>query len=67
MRDTLYEGSWTDFTRDLEARASGGPHVFETVPTSAAMKSTIAHHLALITEMAQWEKRYGQTLSPDTD
>ncbi len=67
MRDTLYEGNWDDFARDLEARASGGRHVFETVPTSPAMKNTIAHHLSLISEMAGWEERFGETLSPDAD
>ena len=67
MRDTLYEGSWDDFARDLESRASGQRHVFETVPTSPAMKNTIAHHLLLISEMAGWEERVGETLSPDAD
>jgi len=67
MRDTLYEGNWGDFTRDLEARVRGEQHVFETVSASPAMKDTIAHHLALISEMARWEERYGETLSPDSD
>ena len=41
MRDTLYEGSWEDFARDLRARAEDMPHIFETVPTSQQMKATI--------------------------
>jgi len=65
MRDTLYEGSWDDFAKDLEARAAGKAHVFETVPTSAAMRDTINHHLSLIRELAQWEARSGETLSAD--
>jgi len=67
MRDTLYEGRWDDFARDLEARAAGRPHVFETVSASPAMRDTIAHHLTLIAEMAHWEDRFGETLSPDAE
>ena len=55
IRDTLYEGNWNDFLRDLNARAQNRPHVFEIVPTSPEMKSTIAHHLALIEQMRNWE------------
>jgi len=65
MRDTLYEGDWGDFARDLEARVSGRAHVFDTVPPNEAMTETIARHLALITEMARWEKRFGRRLTPD--
>jgi len=65
MRDTLYEGNWGDFTRDLEARASGQPHVFETVPDNRAMRDTIIRHLGLIAEMARWEERFGRPLTPD--
>ncbi len=66
MRDTLYEGAWGDFSRDLRARVDGKPHVFETVPTSAAMRDTIAHHLSLIAEMDEWEQKCGETLSADS-
>ena len=67
MRDTLYDGAWEDFNRDLRARIDGKPHVFQTVPTSAAMRDTIAHHLVLIAEMDEWEKAIGDTLSADSD
>jgi len=55
MRDTLYEGSWEDFERDLRARADGQPHVFTTMPTSPAMKATIQNHLTMIDHMRNWE------------
>lgn len=67
MRDTLYEGVWADFSRDLRSRVEGKPHVFETVPTSEAMRDTIAHHLLLIAEMDEWEQRLGETLSADAE
>lgn len=63
MRDTLYEGSWEDFERDLRARAEGQPHVFETVPTSPEMKATIGTHLAMIEQMRAWETQHRSTLS----
>ena len=63
MRDTLYEGSWEDFARDLRARAEDQPHVFETVPTSPQMKATIAAHLAMMDQMKDWENEHGCTLS----
>jgi len=62
MRDTLYEGSWDDFEHDLRARGECKPHVFETVPTSKEMQRTILGHLALISEMREWEERVGQAL-----
>jgi len=65
MRDTLYEGSWEDFTRDLRARLQGRPHVFETVPDSPSMQATIRDHLAMIGDMQAWETRHRSTLSPD--
>jgi hypothetical protein len=55
IRDTLYEGNWNDFLRDLYARAQSRPHVFEIVAPSAEAKSTIAHHVALIEQMRNWE------------
>lgn len=67
MRDTLYEGSWEDFERDLRARAGGQPHVFETVPTSPQMRATIRQHLAMIDTMRTWELDHARTLSPDDD
>ena len=65
IRDTLYEGSWEDFIRDLEARAAGRPHVFELVPASDKMKATIAGHLRMIDEMRKWEAALGRPLRPN--
>ena len=65
MRDTLYEGSWADFTSDLQARGANKPHVFDVVPASAAVKSTIENHLAMIEAMQHWEQETGRTLHPD--
>ena len=65
IRDTLYEGSWEDFKRDLEARRRGQPHVFETVPESPEMLATIGTHLELIDAMWAWERANGQTLRGD--
>ena len=64
MRDALYEGSWEDFAQDLRARSVDRPHVFEIVPPSPEMKSTIASHLRLIDEMEAWERAHGRTLQP---
>lgn len=65
IRDTLYEGSWEDFVRDLRARAQGQQHVFETVTDSPPMKSTIASHLLMIDKMQAWEAQHGRSLSCD--
>ncbi len=65
IRETLYEGSWEDFIRDLEARAAGRPHVFELVPASDRMKATIAGHLRMIDEMRKWEAALGRPLRPN--
>lgn len=62
MRDTLYEGSWEDFTRDLRARADHEPHVFDTIPDTPGLDTTIRHHLDLISAMQQWEKEHRQVL-----
>ncbi len=62
MRDTLYEGSWEDFERDLRLRAEGKPHVFETIPDSPHMRAAITHHLELIRQMRAWEQRFGERL-----
>ncbi len=64
MRDTLYEGNWEDFTRDLRAKMAGSPHVFDIVPPSAAMRDTIENHLRLIDEMQAWEQEHDTALSP---
>ncbi|HNQ23141.1 MAG TPA: hypothetical protein PKK06_08615 [Phycisphaerae bacterium] len=64
IRDTLYEGNWEDFVHDLRARLNDEPHVFEIVPPSPAMKATIAGHLALIEEMAAWERDHDVVLKP---
>jgi len=62
IRDTLYEGSWEDFITDLRAQADGRPHVFDTVPVSVSLKTTIAHHLELISAMQAWERDQGRCL-----
>ncbi len=62
IRDTLYEGCWEDFKRDLEARRRAQPHVFETVPESPEMLATIDHHLTLIDAMGAWERANGRDL-----
>ncbi len=62
MRDTLYEGDWTDFETDLKARASDRPHVFDTVPASPTIVATIQRHLRLIADMREWETRTGRRL-----
>jgi hypothetical protein len=67
IRDTLYEGCWDDFTRDLEARRRAQPHVFETVPDSPGMAATIGNHLVLIGEMRKWEEVHGLTLRGDAN
>jgi hypothetical protein len=64
IRDTLYEGIWEDFVRDLRARAEHRPHVFETVADSPAMKPTIENHLKMIDAMRSWELEHGRTLTP---
>ncbi len=66
IRDTLYEGSWSDFLRDLKARALGEPHVYDVVAASPAMKSSISHHLALIEKMRDWETEHGSILHADS-
>jgi hypothetical protein len=64
MRDTLYEGSWEDFRRDLQARLNGEPYVFEIVPASPEMRSTIESHLRFIGEMETWERARRRPLRP---
>lgn len=67
IRETLYEGSWEDFTRDLQARLENRPHIFETVPASPAMKETMKSHLAMIDQMRTWEVQHRQTLLAGDD
>ena len=67
MRNTLYEGSWEDFRRDLAARLNNEPHVFEIVPASPEMRSTIENHLRLIEEMEAWELVHDKTLPLESD
>ncbi len=62
MRDTLYEGSWSDFVRDLEARLNGQPHVFEVVPDAPHFAETIRNHLRIIGELQAWEQANHRTL-----
>lgn len=65
MRDTLYEGSWDDFCRDLKARICGEPYVFEIVQASPRMKHTIEDHLVMIDQMRAWEARHARPLTPE--
>jgi hypothetical protein len=65
IRDTLYEGCWEDFVRDLRARAQGRPHVFDTVPQSPATSAVIEGHLGLIDDMQAWEAQTGRLLSAE--
>ena len=62
IRDTLYEGSWEDFVRDLHARALGRPHVYQTVPDSPSLRAAIKGHLHMIAEMQAWETQHQCTL-----
>lgn len=62
MRETLYDGVWADFERDLEARLAERPYVFETVAPSDDVKATIRDHLKLIREMRAWESSTGSRL-----
>ena len=62
VRDTLYEGNWDDFVRDLEARLGGQPHVFDLAPDSPHFAGTIRNHLKIISELRDWEQQYGRTL-----
>lgn len=66
IRDTLYDGQWQDFVDDLESRAEGRPHVFETVPQSPTMRDTIQGHLGLIVGMRAWEAKHGR-LAPASE
>ena len=66
MRETLYEGSWEDFIRDLRARADNKPHVFDIVPASPAVAATIKSHLAMIAQMQEWEAKHQRDRHPDT-
>jgi hypothetical protein len=62
VRDTLYEGSWEDFVADLKAQAESRPYVFDVLPPSSRMGSTISRHLALIDQLQQWEASHDTTL-----
>jgi len=65
IRDTLYEGSWEDFVRDLRARARGRPHVYQIVPDSPTIKAAIESHLDMIAKMQAWETRHHCTLGAE--
>jgi hypothetical protein len=67
IRDTLYEGSWSDFEADLQARIGGRAFVFEVVPASPEMAATIRNHLSLIAQMREWEATQGIVLRPDEE
>jgi len=65
VRDTLYEGSWDDFARDLRARRDARPHVFDIVPASETLRETILTHLRQIDRLRNWERRHGIALRAD--
>jgi len=65
IRDTLYDGKWDDFERDLRDRQAGRPYVFELLPPSDRLRATIASHLAIIDGLRRWEKEHGVTLHAD--
>ena len=65
IRDTLYEGSWGDFLRDLQAKAQSRPRVFDTVPDSPQSKQAIAGHVDMIEHMRDWEQDNGRTIRTD--
>jgi hypothetical protein len=65
LRDTLYEGSWEDFVRDLEARIAGHPYVFEIVPDTPHFTEVIRHHLQLIEALDHWEREHHAVLAAD--
>lgn len=65
IRDTLYEGSWDDFTHDLNARQDSKPHVFDIVPASDTLREAITVHLAQIARLRSWEQAHGVTLRAD--
>ena len=62
IRDTLYDGSWEDFIRDLQARLDGQPHVFDIVPDSPGFADTIRSHLGIVEQLQTWEQETGRTL-----
>ncbi len=62
IRDTLYEGSWSDFVQDLAARLDGQPHVFQVVPDTPHFADTIRNHLRIIEELQAWEQANHTTL-----
>lgn len=65
IRDTLYEGNWADFMRDLRARAVDKPHVFNIVPPTPEAREVIQSHLTMIEAMQRWEASHGRTLGAD--
>ena len=65
IRDTLYEGNWSDFTHDLVARRDSKPHVFDIEPASDRLRRTIEVHLTQIARLRSWEEKHGVTLRAD--
>jgi len=52
LRAILYEGSWDDMTRDLEARRDGKPHVFK-------LHNRIEEDLDRIQKLMAYEAQHG--------
>lgn len=51
LRDELYDGSWTEMQRDLEARRSGKPFIF-------ALVNRIEEDLERIDRLARFEQQF---------
>lgn len=56
LRDELYEGSWDEMTRDLEARRDNKPYVFK-------MASRVADDLARVSRLRKLEVENGLNLA----
>jgi hypothetical protein len=56
LRDELYEGSWEEMQRDLEARRDGKPYVFK-------LASRVGEDLDRIARLRQTEAQYGVNLA----
>lgn len=56
LRDELYEGSWDEMLRDLEARRDGRPYIFK-------MASRVGDDIERIGRLRQTEAQYGVNLA----
>ncbi|MCI0651020.1 MAG: hypothetical protein L0Z55_03975 [Planctomycetes bacterium] len=55
LRDELYDGSWEEMRRDLEARRDGKPFIFKLI-------NRIEEDLKRIARLAAYEERNGVDL-----